>query len=68
MIASTKRGARRGDSVYPSIVSLRRKRPRMFDKTILDMWFDDDSFHMFLISVDDKGTLFLTEREPERVR
>ena len=40
----------------------------MFDKTILDMWFDDDSFHMFLISVDDKGTLFLTEREPERVR
>lgn len=38
----------------------------MFDKTILDIWFDDESFNMFLISVDEKGTLFLTEREPEK--
>ena len=40
----------------------------MFDKTIVDIWFDEDSFHQFLISVDDSGTLFLTERTPEVVK
>jgi hypothetical protein len=40
----------------------------MFDKTIVDIWFDEDSFHQFLISVNDEGTLFLTERKPETVK
>jgi len=39
----------------------------MFEKTIIDIWFDEDSFHQFLISVNDEGTLFLTERKPEVV-
>ena len=39
----------------------------MFDKTILDMWFDPDSFNAYSISIDDNGTLFLTERLPEKV-
>jgi hypothetical protein len=37
----------------------------MFDKTILNMW-EKDGF-TYLISVDDNGTLFLTERKPEVV-
>ena len=35
----------------------------MFDKTIIDIWVDEKSSHEFLISVDDNGTLFLTERK-----
>jgi len=40
----------------------------MFDKTIIDIWFDKDSFHQFLISVNDEGTLFLTEKLPEVIK
>jgi len=40
----------------------------MFDKTIIMQWIDLSSFHMFLISVNDDGTLFLTERLPEVVK
>jgi len=40
----------------------------MFDKTIIDVWFDEDSFHQFLISVNDEGTLFLTEKLPEVIK
>jgi len=35
----------------------------MFDKTILDMW-EKDGF-TYLISIDDNGVLFLTERKTE---
>ena len=44
------------------------KENKMFDKTIVDIWFDEDSFHQFLISVNDEGTLFLTERKSETVK
>lgn len=40
----------------------------MFEKTIVDIWFDEDSFHQFLISVNDKGILYLTEKLPEVVK
>jgi hypothetical protein len=40
----------------------------MFEKTIVDIWFDEDSFHQFQISVNDEGTLFLKEILPEIVK
>ena len=35
----------------------------MFEKTIITIWEDKESKHQFLISIDDNGTLFLTERK-----
>lgn len=40
----------------------------MFEKTIVDIWFDPDTFNQFLISVNDEGTLFLTENFPEVIK
>jgi hypothetical protein len=37
----------------------------MFEKTITTMWIDNDSFNMYLISIDDNGIFYLTERLPE---
>jgi hypothetical protein len=34
----------------------------MFDKTIVDMWEDKDNHNTYLLSFDDYGTLFITER------
>jgi hypothetical protein len=48
--------------------SIPHKGVEMFEKTIVDIWFDPDTFNQFLISVDDEGTLFLTEKKPEVVR
>ena len=40
----------------------------MFEKTITMVWIDMDTFTKYLISVDDNGTLFLSERKPEVVK
>jgi len=40
----------------------------MFDKIIITLWTDNTTFNMYLISIDDSGTLFLTERKPEVVK
>jgi len=40
----------------------------MFDKVIVDMWFDPDTFNQFLISIDDNGILYLTERLPKVIK
>jgi hypothetical protein len=50
------------------IVTTQSQENKMFDKTIVDVWFDEDSFHQFLISVNDEGTLFLTEKLPEVIK
>jgi hypothetical protein len=34
----------------------------MFNKTIIAEWIDPDNFNQYLISFDDNGVLFLTER------
>jgi len=47
---------------------MRGKEKDMFDKTIVDIWFDPDTFNKFLISIDDNGTLFLTEKLPEVIK
>jgi len=38
----------------------------MFDKTIVNMW-EKDGF-TYLISIDDSGTLFITERRIEVIK
>jgi len=38
----------------------------MFDKTIVDMWEKNGT--TFLISIDDNGTLFITERKSEVIK
>lgn len=40
----------------------------MFEKTIIDIWFDEDSFNQFQISINDEGTLFLKEILPEVIK
>jgi hypothetical protein len=55
----------------PQLINTERvphKGVDMFEKTIVDVWFDPDTFNQFLISVNDEGTLFLTERKPEVVK
>jgi hypothetical protein len=55
----------------PQLLSTERvpyKGVDMFEKTIVDIWFDPDTFNQFLISVNDEGTLFLTEKFPEVVK
>lgn len=39
----------------------------MFDKTILDMWFDGNTFHKYIISIDDNNILYITEELPEKI-
>ena len=39
----------------------------MLEKTIVDIWFDEN-FHQFQISINDEGTLFLTEKLPEVIK
>lgn len=40
----------------------------MFDKTIAMVWIDMDTFIKYLISIDDNGTLFLSEQNPKVVK
>ena len=40
----------------------------MFEKTIAMVWIDMDTFIKYLISVDDNGTLYLTEKLQEVIK
>ena len=44
------------------------KENNMFDKVIVDVWIDMDTFTKYLISVDDNGTLFLSEQNPKVIK
>ena len=40
----------------------------MFEKTITMVWIDMDTFIKYLISIDDNGTLFLSEQNQKVVK
>ena len=40
----------------------------MFERIIIGVWFDKDNFHQFQISINDDGTLFLKEIQPEIIK